>query len=109
MNEHVHPVFQQVLNSFATSVAKPAVRKPRYIATIEARVAGIPCQVGVIEFDRVAGSYSSNADSDLDYYGYTDCEYDILDSRGRPALWLERKVTADERQAIEDKIADYFS
>jgi hypothetical protein len=77
-----------------------------YIAEIESRVAGIPCLIGVTHFDSVSGSYSYNAPSDMDYYGYSESEWDVLDRRGRPAAWLERKLTDDDRQRIEQEIAE---
>lgn len=77
-----------------------------YIAEIESRVAGIPCMIGVVSFDSVRGSYSYNAPSDMDYYGYTESEWDVLDQRGRKADWLERKLTDDDRQRIEQEIAE---
>jgi hypothetical protein len=77
-----------------------------YIAEIESRVAGIPCLIGVSHFDCVRGSYSYNAASDMDYYGYSESEWDVLDRRGRPAAWLERKLTDDDRQRIEQEIAE---
>lgn len=77
-----------------------------YIAKIESRVAGIPCLIGVTEFSSVRGSYSYNAPSDMDYYGYSESEWEVLDRRGRPAAWLERKLTDDDRSRIEQEIAE---
>ena len=77
-----------------------------YITEIESRVAGIPCLIGVTHFDCVRGSYSYNAASDMDYYGYSESEWDVLDRRGRPAAWLERKLTDDDRRRIEQEIAE---
>lgn len=77
-----------------------------YITEIESRVAGIPCLIGVTHFESVRGSYSYNAASDMDYYGYSESEWDVLDRRGRPAAWLERKLTDDDRQRIEQEIAE---
>lgn len=74
-------------------------------AIIQTRLAGIPCQITVSNFKRVKGSYSYNAPSDLDYTGYTEYDYQVLDRRGRPAPWLERKVSADD---IEQKIIGHF-
>lgn len=77
-----------------------------YLAEIESKVAGIPCLIGVTDFSSVRGSYSYNAPSDMDYYGYSESEWDVLDRRGRPAAWLERKLTDDDRQRIEQEIAE---
>lgn len=77
-----------------------------YLAEIESRVAGIPCLIGVTDFSSVRGSYSYHADSDMDYYGYSESEWVVLDSRGRPAAWLERKLTDDDRQRIDQEIAE---
>jgi hypothetical protein len=77
-----------------------------YLAEIESTVAGIPCLIGVTEFSSVRGSYSYHADSDMDYYGYTESEWVVLDRRGRPAAWLERKLTNADRSRIEQEVAD---
>jgi hypothetical protein len=42
----------------------------------------------------------------VDYRGYTECEFDILDRRGRPAFWLERKASDEDRQRIEQEITE---
>lgn len=80
-----------------------------YIAEIKSRVAGIPCIIGVTHFESVKGSFDYHADSDWDYHGYTDCEFEVLDRRGRKAAWLERKLTDDMTQKIESEIAEYFN
>ena len=80
-----------------------------YIAEIKSRVAGIPCIIGVIHFESVKGSFDYHADSDWDYHGYTECEFEVLDRRGRKAAWLERKLTDDMTQKIESEIAEYFN
>ena len=67
---------------------------------MEYRISGIPCIIRVTHFESVKGSFSRNADSDLDYYGYVDASWEVCDRRGRPAPWLERKVT----DRIEDEI-----
>ena len=77
-----------------------------YLAEIESKVAGIPCLIGVTEFSSVRGSYSYNAPSDMDYYGYSESGWDVLDRRGRPAAWLERKLTDADRSRIEREIEE---
>lgn len=70
----------------------------RYIDRIEARVAGIPCLIGVTSYGRPA--YLGGAPEDCDP---GDCaEYDVLDMRGRPADWLARKLTdKDDARILE--------
>lgn len=80
-----------------------------YIAEIESYVAGIPCIIGVTYFDSVKGSYDYNAASDMDYHGYTECEWVVCDRRGRPAPWLAKKLTSKIESEIEQDIADYFN
>lgn len=80
-----------------------------YIAEIETRVAGIPCIVGVTHFESVGGSYNYNAASDWDYHGYTECEFDVLDRRGRKAPWLERKLNDKIIREIEQEIAEQLN
>ena len=70
-----------------------------YIAEIETTVAGIPCIIGVSQYSSVAGN--SRADSDWDYYGYTESDWQVLDRRGRPAPWLAKKLTSKIEAAIE--------
>ena len=77
-----------------------------YIAEIETTVAGIPCIIGVSQYSSVAGD--SRADSDWDYYGYTECDWQVLDRRGRPAPWLAKKLTSKIEAAIEQEIEEYF-
>ena len=73
---------------------------------IQTRLAGIPCQIAVTDFRRVEGSYSYNAPSDADFYGYTDYDYEVLDRRGRPAPWLEKKVSQAD---IDEKIMEQYN
>jgi len=77
-----------------------------YIAEIETTVAGIPCIVGVTHFESVAGD--SRADSDWDYEGYTESEWEVCDRRGRPAPWLAKKLTSKIEAGIEAEIDGYF-
>lgn len=79
-----------------------------YIAEIPSRVAGIPCLIGVIDFNRVPGTYSYNAASDMDYNGWTEFTFDVLDRRGRVAGWLEKKLTFADTERFEEEAAAYF-
>jgi isopentenyldiphosphate isomerase len=73
---------------------------------IKTQIAGIPCLV-YARISAVEGSYSRNAVSDWDYYGWEEIDFDVLDRRGRPAPWLERKLTSDDVRRIEDEIIAY--
>lgn len=77
-----------------------------YLIEIESTVSGIPCLIGVTEFSSVQGSYNYNAASDIDYHGYIDCCWEVLDRRGRIAPWLERKLTSGDRVRIDHEIAE---
>lgn len=75
----------------------------KYELVFDTRIAGIPCQIGVTYFHYQPpwrGS-AQTCDSDLDYYGYTELEYDVLDRRGRPAAWLEKKIDDEIRTEIQ--------
>lgn len=80
-----------------------------YQAEIESTVAGIPCIIGVTHYESVQGSYSYNAASDHDYYGYNDAEWEVLDRKGYKAAWLERKLTARDHDRINAEIDQYFN
>lgn len=67
---------------------------------VEARAAGIPCLLRVDAF-RHQPPMGPRADSDVDCYGWTEVEYTVCDRRGRPAPWLERKLTARDHQDLE--------
>lgn len=44
----------------------------------------------------------------MDCYGYTDSEWTVCDRRGRPAPWLDRKLTADDKARIEQEIEEFM-
>jgi hypothetical protein len=80
----------------------PTMNK-KYELVFDTRIAGIPCQIGVTYFHYQPpwrGS-AQTCDSDWDYYGYTELEYDVLDRRGRPAAWLEKKIDDEIRTEIQ--------
>jgi hypothetical protein len=49
---------------------------------------------------------NSCKDSDVDFYGYREVEYDILDKEGNPLPEWEKKLSKANREYIEDKIFD---
>jgi hypothetical protein len=83
-------------------------RTAKYDAVVESTICGIPCLIGVTYYESINGSYSYNAASDMDYYGYSESEYDVLDRKGYRAKWLERKVTEDDTAQIDADIHKYY-
>lgn len=74
---------------------------------IETTVSGIPAIARVTRYFRQR-PLGPTADSDLDCYGYTEIDFDLCDRGGRPAPWLERKATEQDRSRIEDEIATAY-
>ena len=79
-----------------------------YIAEIETTVCGIPCIIGVTDYEGYVPAYISGLPENC--YpaegGYGD--YDILDRKGYKAAWLERKVTSRIENEIQSEIFNYF-
>jgi hypothetical protein len=70
--------------------------------TITTQIAGIPCQLRVTywEATTTATWYTPAEGGDI--------EYEVLDRRGYPAPWLERKLTDLDRQRLEVEINAHF-
>ena len=77
-----------------------------YQEIITTRITGIPAKIGVTHVYRQPGNFMQNEVSDLDYHGYMEFDYEILDMRGKRAIWLERKLTDKIRNEIEQQIAE---
>ena len=73
---------------------------------IESHIQGIPCLIEVMTCTVVKGSHSYNAASDWDYHGYSEIEFEVLDRKGYKAAWLERKMTPEDKDRIEQQILD---
>lgn len=71
--------------------------------SIESTVSGIPCQVVVAHFIDQKPDHSCT-DSDLDYHGYTEIEFEVFDRKGYRAKWLEAKLTDEDVKRIEAEI-----
>ncbi len=82
--------------------------KQHYIAEIETTVAGIPCIIGVTDYEGYTPAYISGPPENCypaeGGYG----EYELLDRKGYRALWLERKVTSSVESSIQESIFNYF-
>ena len=80
----------------------------KYVGDFETRIQGIPCQILVDRYEKTVGSRRYNAPSDVDFYGCTECDFTVLDSRGYEAGWLQRKMTAADEQAVLDQIDEFY-
>jgi hypothetical protein len=69
------------------------------------RINGIPCYISVDYYFNQASTNSR--DSSDDYYGYTDFDFTVYDRKGWPALWLEKKLTSDDRARITREFQQY--
>jgi hypothetical protein len=78
------------------------------MTAIHTRIAGIPAIALVTHFLHrdPAGPWAGNSD---EARGYTECEFTVLDSRGRPAPWLERKLSRADSKRIEAEIVQAAS
>jgi hypothetical protein len=73
---------------------------------LESTVAGIPCVIKVdgIDYQPPFRGSPWQCDSDVDYYGGWEFNWVVCDQRGRPAPWLERKLTSAEEDRINQLI-----
>ena len=76
-----------------------------YIDTITVRVAGIPALAGVTSYTPLTQANTSAGHPDNWYPAEGgEVEFDILDRRGRPAPWLERKIDGQARDRLADEV-----
>jgi hypothetical protein len=84
-----------------------------YLTVFDSRVAGIPCQIGVLNYERHAPMDPRKAHSDMEAYGYIETDYVVLDRKGRPAPWLQDKLKDDGnilneiKERMEEEQCDY--
>jgi hypothetical protein len=75
---------------------------------IETTVCGIPCIVRVTYWEPyVPARLSGHPDNWAPAEG-GDGDWEILDLKGRPAAWLERKMTDEDRSAINQEVFEHM-
>lgn len=81
------------------------------LAEFEFRVSGIPCIISVDEYFYQAPYKGSrwSCDSDVDWYGDEEIYYSVLDRKGYPAPWLEKKISSSDDDSIKEAIRNRFS
>ena len=78
---------------------------------LPSKVAGIPCLINVtyLHIQKPWRGSPHTCDSDLDFYGYEEVEFEVCDQRGRYAEWLEKKMTADDVERIKCQVVEFAS
>lgn len=69
----------------------------------ESTIAGIPCQIEIENFQPIIPAKLSGPPEDCYPEEGGEVEYSVLDRRGYPAPWLERKLTRADEQRIEQE------
>jgi len=78
------------------------------LAEFEDRVAGIPCLIVVTYWEPYVPAQISGP-PEYCYPAEGGCgEWEVRDRRGRPAPWLERKLTEAERERIDQAVFDHM-
>jgi len=67
---------------------------------LDIEVDRIPCKARILTYYAVPPDPTTWA-SDLDFYGYTELKYEILDRKGYRAHWLDKIV---EQKNLENEI-----
>lgn len=79
--------------------------------TFETTIAGIPCGVVVNHFHTIPrwrGSIYSCPSAE-DYYGGDEFDYTILDRKGYPAEWLEKKLKPTDEYRLLTEYKEYLN
>jgi hypothetical protein len=82
--------------------------KKSYNHMIDFTLAGIPCIIGVSDYYK-QDAQGRGASNDWDCYGYSEWVGEILDRKGYPAEWLERKITCKIQDQIDRAVDQYFA
>lgn len=73
-----------------------------FLEQVPFRVRGIPALAGITYYDYQPAFRGSPylCDCPDDYYVHDEIDLETLDRRGRPAPWLDRKLSQAEREGI---------
>lgn len=65
---------------------------------------GLPCIARVTHYFKQPSNRS--ADNPWDYEGYEEIEFELLTTRGKPAKFLEKLMTDQDRERIENELLE---
>lgn len=71
---------------------------------LDTYIRGVPCLIRVTHYTPGEPPIISGPMDWADPGCPAEIEFDVLDQRGRPAPWLERKLMSEDRRAIEQEI-----
>jgi hypothetical protein len=74
----------------------------------ESRVCGIPCIIRVKYWEVYIPAQRSGPPERCYPSEGGEGNWEILDRRGRPAAWLERKLTGDDRERIDTEVFNHM-
>jgi hypothetical protein len=74
----------------------------------ESRVCGIPCIIRVTDWEAYVPAQTSGPPERCYPPEGGEGNWEILDRRGRPAAWLERKLTGDDRERIDTEVFNHM-
>ena len=72
----------------------------------DTHIAGIPCVVKVLNYQPCIPAYISGPPEDCYPAEGGESVWEVLDRKGRPAPWLQRKLTDAEVDRIESEIVN---
>lgn len=75
---------------------------------IDIRVCGIPAIARVLHYRPYEPAYRRGHPDNWEPASPPEIDFEILDRRGRPAPWLERKLTDAERGRIGRDLIEYL-
>ena len=74
----------------------------------ESTCCGIPCIVRVTDWEAYVPAQTSGPPESCYPPEGGEGEWEILDRKGRPAPWLERKLTGDDRERIDTEVFNHM-
>ena len=74
------------------------------MSEFESNVCGIPCIIRVTHYDHYQPAFISGPPENCHPAEGGCGDWEVLDRRGRPAPWLERKLNDRERSRIDDEV-----
>ncbi len=75
---------------------------------MDTRISGIPCQVLITCYYPARPANFRGSPDRWTPPEPDEISFQVLDRRGRPAPWLEEKLTEDDRVRIERELSEYI-